>query len=183
MEPIPEQLFTPHLILRKPAVEDGREIHASYGSDPEVARYVLFRPDQTVEDVEEFLRSTLEAWEKSERGAWAITLPHGGEVSGMIDLRLEGEANLGYVLARREWGKGYATEAVRAVVEWAFGIQEIHRIWAAVEVNNAPSIRVLEKSGFTRDSLMKSWLVFPNLGDAPRDCYKYIIERPDRKRQ
>jgi ribosomal-protein-alanine N-acetyltransferase len=179
--PIPEKLSTGRLLLRKPRVEDAEVIHASYGSDPEVAKYVLFRADQKVEDVAGFLRSTLDAWERQERGAWVILRPPEGEVIGMIDLRLEGEANVGYAIARRAWGMGYATEALRCIVQWALEMPEIHRIWAAVEVNNAASVRVLEKAGFSRESTLKSWMVFPNLGEAPRDCYKYVIERQDRR--
>jgi RimJ/RimL family protein N-acetyltransferase len=173
--PPPEIIETQRLILRKPQRNDAPRIFASYATDPEVTRYLLFRPDQTLQDVEKFIERTLAGWGQGTSAAWVIVLRPENVLLGMIDLRLEGEANLGYVLARPYWNQGFMTEAVRAVVDWALGQERIHRVWAVCEVENLASARVLEKAGFQREGLLKEWMVFPNLGERPRDCFQYGI--------
>jgi ribosomal-protein-alanine N-acetyltransferase len=54
---------------------------------------------------------------------------------------------LGYALARAHWGRGVATEAARAVVEWAWVEHELVEIWASTDVANVRSRRVMEKLG------------------------------------
>ncbi|MCA1444018.1 GNAT family N-acetyltransferase [Ensifer sp. IC4062] len=65
------------------------------------------------------------------------------------DIRL---AQIGYTIARQYWGQGYATEAVRGLIEYAFGNFPIHRITASVDPRNAASLRVLEKCGFVKEA-------------------------------
>jgi RimJ/RimL family protein N-acetyltransferase len=90
----------------------------------------------------------------------------------MLELRLSGHrAELGYVLARDWWGRGFMTEAARAAVEWALGQPGIVRVWAVTDVDNHGSARVLEKIGMQREGLLRRWIVHPNLSPEPRDCW------------
>ena len=61
---------------------------------------------------------------------------------------MAGEAVLGFYLAREFWGRGLATEAGRAFVDFGFEELKLRRIVTSVQVENAASIRVLEKLGF-----------------------------------
>ncbi len=178
---VPEEIETPRMRLRRASPADAEAIYETYARDPEVARFVLFKPDQTLEDVQWFLQKSVEAWEAGTGASWVMTLKPGGELVGMIDLRIEAEANLGYVLARRFWNRGLATEAVRAVIACAFRRPDIHRVWAVCEVNNTASVRVLEKSGMICEGKLERHMVFPNLGAEPRDVLKYGIAREDWK--
>jgi RimJ/RimL family protein N-acetyltransferase len=66
---------------------------------------------------------------------------------------------IGYVLARKYWGKGFATEAVRLVTAEVFEeFPEIERLEALVDVDNVGSQRVLEKVGFTREGVMRKFI-------------------------
>lgn len=171
--PPPDLLETHRLNLRKPLLTDALLIYATYSRDPEVSRYLLWRSDQTLENIEEFLMRALQSWERRTAATWAVVLRENNSLIGMIDLRLEGEANLGYVLARPYWNRGLMTEAVRAIVNWALSQEQIHRVWAVCEVHNTASARVLEKAGFRREATLERWMVFPNLGELPRDCHRY----------
>jgi RimJ/RimL family protein N-acetyltransferase len=68
--------------------------------------------------------------------------PHGA--SGRLELRI------GYLIAETEWGKGYASEILKGLIEWADG-GAFSALVAGVAADNAPSIRVLEKCGFVLD--------------------------------
>lgn len=174
---IPSELTTERLVLRKPAPEDVLPIHEGYARDPEVVRYLAFRGGQTVEDVQRFLERALHGWEAGTILTWAITLKGEGTLIGMIDVRLESHANVGYVLARKYWNLGYMTEALRAVVAWAMRQPEIFRLWAVCDVENAASARVMEKAGMECEGVLRRWMVLPNRSDLPRDCYCYSIVR------
>jgi [ribosomal protein S5]-alanine N-acetyltransferase len=68
-------------------------------------------------------------------------------------------AYLGYAVAEKANGRGYATEAVRAAVRIAFEELGLHRVQAAVMPRNVGSIRVLEKAGFRREGLAEGYLL------------------------
>jgi RimJ/RimL family protein N-acetyltransferase len=61
-------------------------------------------------------------------------------------------AQIGYTIARQYWSQGYAQEAVRGLVDYAFRNFPLHRIIASVDPRNAASVRVLEKSGFVKEA-------------------------------
>lgn len=67
-------------------------------------------------------------------------------------------ASLGYWLGRSQLGRGYMTDAVRALVGFGFGAVRLHRLEAATQPANAPSIRVLERNGFVREGYARQYL-------------------------
>jgi RimJ/RimL family protein N-acetyltransferase len=64
-------------------------------------------------------------------------------------------AAIGYVLDDAAWGRGYATEAARAVLEWAFTTLDLNRVQAETDTRNLASARVLEKLGFVREGTLR----------------------------
>jgi RimJ/RimL family protein N-acetyltransferase len=83
----------------------------------------------------------------------------------------------GYVLARRWWGQGLMTEALTEVGGWALRQEHIFRVGSVCDVDNIGSARVMEKSGLTREGLLRRWLVHPNVDEQPRDCFSYARVR------
>ena len=82
----------------------------------------------------------------------------GGITLGNIRYGVSQSAQIGYWTGERHAGRGYMQDAVRALVAHAFGAMRLHRIEAACIPGNARSIRVLEKAGFTREGLLRSYL-------------------------
>ncbi|MEV0913761.1 GNAT family protein [Streptomyces sp. NPDC049967] len=64
-------------------------------------------------------------------------------------------ASLGYVLDETMWGHGYATEAARALLRWAFDALDLNRVQAQTDTRNVASARVLEKLGFMREGTLR----------------------------
>ncbi|MFH8798007.1 GNAT family N-acetyltransferase [Streptomyces sp. NPDC017936] len=64
-------------------------------------------------------------------------------------------ASLGYCYDNAAWGQGYATEAARALLGWAFDTLDLNRVQAEVDTRNAASARVLEKLGFVREGTLR----------------------------
>src|SRR5688500_16299239 len=123
-------LETRRLRLRLPAMEDAAGV-AAYASDPDVSRYVPWLRQRSLADAQSFLQYAIGAVEKGHERNWVIVERATSEVAGTIGLRVQGHRmELGYVLARRWWGQGIATEAAQAVVAWALAQAEVHRVWA-----------------------------------------------------
>lgn len=64
-------------------------------------------------------------------------------------------ASLGYILKEAAWGQGYATEAARALLRWAFDTLDLNRVQAETDTRNGASARVLEKLGFVREGALR----------------------------
>jgi ribosomal-protein-alanine N-acetyltransferase len=159
-------------------MDDAEEIFHGYATDPEVTRYLVWEPHRSLADTRAFLRACMECWRGQSRFPWAITRGPDTASIGMIELRLDGhKADVGYVLAREEWGKGYMTEALTAVVEAAFALRDVYRVGAVCDVENIASARVMEKAGLVKEGVLKRYLMHPGAGSEPRDAFCYAKTR------
>jgi RimJ/RimL family protein N-acetyltransferase len=141
-----------------------------------VIKYLSWSPHSSIEITREFMRRCTRVWEEKTAFPWVIIRRDENYVIGMIEIRIEGhKADLGYVISRPEWGKGYATEAVQAIVSWAVEQPSIVRVWAVCDVDNKASARVLEKVGMEREGVLRKFTMHPNVSKKPRDVYCYSL--------
>jgi RimJ/RimL family protein N-acetyltransferase len=146
----------------------------AYASDPEVTRYMDWVTHASRDDAVAFLDGALERRAAGTETTWMMTVPPDDGAIGVISCRMRGHAaDFGYALDRRYWGRGYTTEAARAVVGWASGLEHVHRVWATCDVENVASARVLEKAGLQREGVLRCWSIKPNIGPVPRHSYMY----------
>jgi len=147
---------TSRLTLRDMCAADFDAIHP-YASDPEVTRYMFYGP-RSEEDTRAYLERVLATQVSTPRRVWelAIVETAGDRLVGACDLTLEhsDEADLGFMLSREVWGRGYATEAARALVRAGFDELGVKRIFATCDVANHASARVLEKAGLRREATL-----------------------------
>ena len=137
-------LETERLLFREHEPDD-LEPFCAMEADAEVRRWVGGRP-RTREEAERKFRSTYLKPPRGRRGMWATVLKAENRYIGYCGVY--GEGVLGYYLARPYWGRGLATEAARALIEFGFRELGLTRITAAVEVGNEASRHILEKLGF-----------------------------------
>jgi len=176
MQRVPIELE--RVLLRPPRLEDAEMVYCNWGTDAEVAKFVTWRPHASIEDTRAFLAFAGDRWDEGTEFTWLICLKNTGEPIGAISLRKEQfKAGIGYVLSRRQWGRGLILEAARRVLDIAFADARIFRVGAYCDVENTRSARVLEKLGMTLEGTLKGWLVHPALGEQPRDCLSYSIVR------
>ena len=149
-----------------------------YRSLPEVCRYQSWHP-KTLAEVEAFLKSN-ERVALHTVGKWlqlAICLPD-GTLIGDIGLHFldADQMEIGYTLSPVVQGRGYATQAVRAIVNEAFTVWGKHRIQASVDPDNIKSVRLLERLGFRKEAhFIKSF----RIDDAWYDDCVYAILREE----
>jgi RimJ/RimL family protein N-acetyltransferase len=140
---------TERLLFRDHTIDD-LEPFCAMEADPEVRRWVGGYP-RTREQAERKFREVYLRPVRNRMGMWATVLKGEGQYIGYCGVYANfGDAALGYYLARPYWGRGLATEAARAFVD--FGLRELKlpRITALVEVGNDASKHILEKLGFRR---------------------------------
>jgi RimJ/RimL family protein N-acetyltransferase len=136
-----------------------------YHSDPRYLRYYPWT-ERTEEDVRAFVARFIQWQAASPRHKFqlAITEAGTGTLVGNCGLRLDRpgavQGDLGYELAPRYWGRGYATEAGAAMLSFGFETLGLHRIWADCLAENTASQRVLEKLGMRCEGRLREnrWL-------------------------
>ena len=172
----PKSLKTERLRLRKVKLGDADAIFRQYAQDPEVAKYVSWRAHRDIAETREYVRMCLLAWDVGKAFHWVIERNEDKQTIGMMIARVSDEKwELGYVLARPYWGRGYMTEALKALIAWALKQKDIYRIWAVCDIDNGASARVMEKVGMEREGILRRWSVHPNISPEPRDSYCYAI--------
>src|SRR6476646_3912184 len=139
------RLETRRLLLRPISLDDLDEFVALH-ADPEVTTFI-YAFDRA--EAEERLRRDEREWEERGHGVLA---GDSGRFLGRAGLKhwpQFDETELGWVLRRDAWGHGYATEAMRACIEWGFSEFDVPYLTAMVNAANVRSIRVAERLGLT----------------------------------
>lgn len=151
------------------------------GGDPAVARYAARLPSPYPEDVaRRWITATLNDFTSGLSFVFALRRRENGALVGAAGLQPEGGvAEVGYWLGQRYWHKGYATEAVRRLVAFAFETLGVTHVRAKVHVDNAPSMRVLERAGMRLEG--QGHMAFPARAMvAPVSIYGCAADDPDR---
>jgi [ribosomal protein S5]-alanine N-acetyltransferase len=173
----PTRIDTPRLSLVQPASSDARAIFERYASDPEVTRFLGWPHHRAIEDTLAFLAFSDAEWERWPAGPYLIRASEDGRLLGSTGLAFESarEASTGYVLAKDAWGRGFATEALRAMVDVARRAG-VARLRALCHAQHRASWHVLEKCGFARDTAWVQHTEFPNLAPgALQETLRYTI--------
>lgn len=174
-----ERTQTARLTLRQPRPDDAEQVFARYASDPEVTRWLGWPRHESIEATRAFLEFSDAEWTRWPAGPYLIESREDGRLLGGTGFGFETpqRASTGYVLAKDAWRQGYATEALKAIVELAPTIG-VMRLYALCHVEHQPSAHVLEKCGFTCEGTLRGHSEFPNLRPGePADvrCYARIF--------
>jgi len=153
---------------------DASSIFRAYTQDPQVCRFMIWKPHVSETVTQEFIASCVEEWKAGSRLPYVITERHSDVAIGMLEARMQGTAvDIGYVLAASHWGKGFMPEAIQSLTGKALQNPGIFRVHAACDTENIPSQRALETSGFSREGRLERYTVHPNISPEPRACFMY----------
>ncbi len=173
MDWLPDIIATERLVLRRPRLADAPDVFA-YASDPEVTRLMTWRTPTDISQAVEFLAECGPNWERGDDFTWIITAKPDDRAIGALSTRVrKSAADLGYILNRKEWGKGYVTEAARAVADLLLAQPDMYRVWATCDTENHASAKVLEKCGLVLEGTLRRSAIRPNISDRPRDTFVF----------
>jgi RimJ/RimL family protein N-acetyltransferase len=164
------ELITPRLRLRGWSDQD-RAPFAALNADPEVMRF--FPGTRTRAESDAMIDRFRAGFAERGFGLWAVEVRADRSFAGFVGLNpapptapAAPATEIGWRLARRHWGQGFAPEAARAVLAHAFGPLGFSELVSFTTAANVPSRRVMEKIGMTRDpaddwdnteGLVESW--------------------------
>lgn len=149
---------TPRLVLRTITPDDAGVLLHIFG-DPELTRYwghPTLADRAAADSLVEEIRAGAASGELLQ---WGITLGETGDLVGTCTLasldRQHRRAEIGAALAPEHHGRGYAEEAVRAVIDHGLAKLDLHRITADVDPRNAPALRLVERLGFRKEGHLR----------------------------
>lgn len=144
---------------------DEDDVYA-YRSLPEVARYLPGEPHSEREAAEWVAGARTDGVLDDAHHWLALAIEESGRMIGDLLLRIDGvdgpdghQAEIGWAMRPRSQGHGFATEAVRALIDAAFADLRLHRVWARLDPTNEPSVRLCERIGMRREArfVRASW--------------------------
>lgn len=173
-------LDTARLHLR-PFTEADSEALFALLSDAEVLQYWDSPPWADRSRVQDFLAGCARMAEEGSGARVVVERSSDGAFLGWCTLNSWDptfrSASLGYCFAAAAWGHGYATEAARALLDWAFDVLDLNRVQAEADTRNGASARVLEKLGFLREGMLREDCIVDGVLS---DSWVYGLLRRDR---
>lgn len=174
-------IITDRLILRRLTKNDAYQAFENWCNRDGVDRYVLWKRHESI-DV------TLKQYEKWEMEynnpktfRWIVELKKDGNVIGTIDVANNylkyGTCDIGYCYGDKFWGKGYATESLKAVIKYLFEEADVDLICAEYMSNNPASGKVMEKAGMKYDGILRSRVIDKN--NIRNDLISYSITKAE----
>jgi RimJ/RimL family protein N-acetyltransferase len=178
--PVFTPIKTQRLLIRSVVPEDARLL-AERRSDPQVAKYQNWTLPYPLERAEKRISEIVSMDGPGNEEWWMASVCDNdtGEVLGDLALHLSQEARtaeIGYTFGSQHWGKGYAVEAVDALVNYLFEDLEVTRVFGMLHPDNPASAMVMERNGFLFEGHTRSsfWL-----DDEVSDDWIYGLLRPD----
>ena len=159
-------LETERLALRPPVPIDAEAIFEAYAGDREVGKYLAWATHKTIDDTHAFLAFSQEQWADCPAGPLVVLSKIDGTIIGSTGLTFDSDntaaAGTGYVFAKHVWGRGYASEALGAMMTLARDLR-LERLYAHCYPAHTASRRVLERAGFKLEGTLSRFCEFPNL--------------------
>lgn len=171
-----EEHASPKITLRKFSMSDA-EYFMDWAGDDDVTRFTTWDTYVSIEKAKEFITTVAipHPWFKAicvdGMPIGSLTLNQGTGVNCC-------RAELGYVIGKKYWGKGYTTKAVKLALSLGFDELKIHRIESVVYPENRASQRVLEKAGFVREAVLRKYIYAKG---RVRDCIMFSYVKPDQQ--
>lgn len=144
--------------FRALSTDDVHAIH-SYACDPDVSRFIGWKLMNTLDETREFIELMIKREEAGTHYYASIVEKTTNAVIGTVMIfNFDQEANkaeIGYVFHKDSWGKGYGSESLALMSEFAFETLKLHKLFAYVVDANVGSARILEKDQFTLEGRLK----------------------------
>lgn len=169
-----QELISNRLYLRKFSQDDSKEIFEGFRNQKEFLYYTN-KNKITLEEQKNSLKDIDEKYKDNNYYNWLITLKDTKQIVGAINFNVNlrnDSVMFNYAIDNRFTGKGYMTEALEVVKNFAFGKMKVHRFEGGCVVTNIASKRVMEKCGLVQEGILKDYV---KLSDGYHDMYMFAV--------
>lgn len=144
------EINTERLVL-KPLGMKYLKSAAQYAMDYENTKYMCYLPDETVEEVEEFLRNVENEWKKEQPEFLEFAIIYNDIHIGAVSVYFENDiGELGWIVNKNYWGNGFAYEAAKALIYYVKTERKVNHFLAHCDTANIASYKVMEKLNMNR---------------------------------
>ena len=180
-----KRIETKRLLLRKITPSDAAKIYNGWTSDPLVSRFTTWDRHLSIETTEQYVKYKVKRYdEQNYCFDWVISIKQTGELIGEIeavDLSLNDRLVIvGYCLGSKYWNKGYASEALKAFINYMFNQVDADKVLACHLSVNPASGRVMRKCGMAIDGVLRGHKV-DKTTNKRCDLIWYSIDNPNRR--
>ncbi len=172
------RLETERLILRPTSITDAEQMYNNWASDPEVTKYLFWKPHADIEVTKGVLANWDKENERLDYYHWGIVVKETGQIigaGGTLGINEKHHStDLGYCISRAYWGKGYMSEAVAAMITYLFNTVGLNRIAASHDTENVGSGRVMQKCGMTFEGIQRQAHFCVRRGFYDSACYAIL---------
>lgn len=156
-----KKIETERLILRRLTIADSEDAFNNWCSSYDVSKYVTWEKHESVESTKKLFEMWEKEYDNPDTFRWIVELKDTSDLIGTIDVASKkllpyGTCEIGYCYSNKFWGKGYATEALKAVIKYLFEEADAETIYAEFMINNPASGRVMQKAGMTFEGVVRS---------------------------
>ena len=147
-----QKIKTERLVLRKFRRDDAEAIFENWISDPEVSKYMVWNHQTSIDETKKWLKKIIGKYKELDSYNWGIELEKTGDLIGSISAnkaeKIDKCYEIGYAIGRKFWRNGYATESLKAVVEFLINEEGIRKFICRYAKDNQVSGSVIRKVGF-----------------------------------
>ncbi|TFD99476.1 GNAT family N-acetyltransferase [Jeotgalibacillus salarius] len=175
------KIETERLTLRRMVMPDAEKAFHHWLSDERVADNRVSASHKTYSETIDRVTKIVKDYAKKDFCWWGIERQSDGELIGEIDLYDfqpdTGNCEISYTIGYEWWGKGYGTEALKAVVEFGFLHMNVHKISAAHNTDNPASGKLMIKAGMVQEGTIRHMI--RNAKNQYKDCALYGLLQED----
>ena len=180
-----KRIETKRLLLRKMTPEDARHMYEGWTSDALVARFTSWDKHESIEITEQYVKYKVARYDLNNYCFdWIVSLKKTGEIIGEIeavDLSIQDRLVIvGYCYGSKYWNKGYATEALKAFINYMFNRVDADKVLACHVSLNPASGKVMKKAGMNLDGVLRGHKVDKYTKERC-DLLWYSIDNPNRE--
>lgn len=151
-------LETEHLILRKFKIDDAAQMYNNWATDPKCNKYLSWDLHKDIEETKDYIQGIIDSYEESSY-KWVVQLKDTQELIGSISAvkirKKDLNCEIGYCYGSKYWGNGYATEALRKVIEFFLNECGLYLVEARHLSGNPASGIVMEKAGMKKEAVLR----------------------------
>ncbi len=170
---------TNRLILRPLQLADAESMFLGWATDMDVVRYLSWKPHISVDETKRIISYWMSNYPDPKFYVWGIQLKNGSLI-GTISIHSIHDGfergEVGYALMKRYWNQGYTTEALQALLTYAFATVGFNRLEAHHSIYNPASGAVLMKTGFQHEGVLRQYY---RSNDGFQDSSLYSILKKD----